>query len=155
MTIAKRILKINKVFERVSKSVTIFINNKKHTYKTDRNGLISVKLGKNMKPGTYTIKIEYKGFSQSNKIIVKHAISSKKTVKVKKSAKKVTLKVKLKGNNKKKTIKFKIKGKTYKAKTNKKGIAKLTLKKNKFKKGKNKVKISYMKDTLKTKVKIL
>lgn len=36
--------------ETASKSVTIFINNKKHTYKTDRNGLISVKLGKNMKP---------------------------------------------------------------------------------------------------------
>lgn len=134
--------------ETASKGVTVYINSKKYTYKTDRNGMISVKLGKNMKPGTYTIKIVYKGFSQTNKVVVKHAISSKKTVKVKKSAKNVTLKVKLKGNNKKKTIKFKIKGKTYKAKTNKKGIAKLTLKKTKFKKGKNTVKISYLKDSL-------
>lgn len=44
---------------------------------------------------------------------------------------------------------------TKQTKTNKKGIAKLTLKKTKFKKGKNTVKISYLKDTIKTKVKIL
>ena len=140
------------------KSVRVIIDNKKYTYKTDKNGFITIKLNKKIAPGKHTVKIQYKGFTVSNKLVVKHALKSKKVVKVKKSAKKVVLKAKLKSTSKKaiknKKIKFKIKGKTYTAKTNKKGIAKLTVKKNKFKKGKNPVKITYLKDVLKTSVKI-
>ncbi|MBE6502710.1 MAG: hypothetical protein E7Z76_00240 [Methanobrevibacter sp.] len=58
---------------------------------------------------------------------------SLKTIKVKKSAKKLTLKAKLKKGNtliNKAKIKFKFNGITYKAKTNKKGIAKATVKKS-------------------------
>ena len=61
-------------------------------------------------------------------------------------------------NKKKKLIKFTFKGKTYKAKTNKKGIAKVTVKKaviNKLKKGKTyKAKVAYKKDYVKTTVKV-
>ena len=77
------------------------------------------------------------------------------------SDEKVKLKATLKINGKKvkgKKITFKFKGKTYKVKTNKKGIAQKTLKKNiikKLKKGKKyTVKVTYLKDTIKTTVKV-
>lgn len=69
-----------------------------------------------------------------------------KTVKVKKSAKKLVLTAKLtKGKSliKGKTITFKFNGKTYKAKTNSKGIAKITVNKNILKKLKVGKKIYY------------
>ncbi len=69
-----------------------------------------------------------------------------KTVKVKKSAKKLILQATLKVNGKavnKKLIVFKFNGKTYKAKTNKKGIAKVTVKKAVLKKLKVGKKVKY------------
>lgn len=85
----------------------------------------------------------------------------KKTVKIKKTAKKLVLKATLKINGKKvkgKIIKFKFKGKTYKGKTNKNGIAKVTIKKKvikKLKKGKKyTVKITYGKKSVKMVVKV-
>jgi exopolyphosphatase/guanosine-5'-triphosphate,3'-diphosphate pyrophosphatase len=140
--------------ETAGKSVNVIIDNKKQVLKTDNNGFISVLLDKNLNPGTHTIKVQYKGSSVENKIAVKHALSSKKLVKAKKSSKKVTLTAKLSKKLKNQVIKFKIKGKTYKVKTNKNGIAKLTIK-NKFKKGKYSVKISYLKDTIQTSLKVM
>ena len=69
-----------------------------------------------------------------------------KKVKVKRSAKKLVLKATLKINGKAvkgKVVKFKFNKKTYKAKTNKKGIAKIKIKINKG--GKYKIKTSYKK----------
>ena len=79
---------------------------------------------------------------------------------VKKSAKKLVLKASLKNSKalKGKIITFKFNGKNYKAKTGSKGIAKVTIKKNviqKLRKGKTyTVKITYLKNTVKTKVKV-
>ena len=80
---------------------------------------------------------------------------------IKKTAKKLTLSAKLtKGKTvlKNKKITFKFKGKTYTAKTNKKGIAKVTIKKSvlkTLKAGKKyTVKISYLKDSIKRTVKV-
>ncbi|WP_407377484.1 Ig-like domain repeat protein [Methanobrevibacter sp.] len=147
--------------ESASKSVSVMIDNKKNTYKTDANGYITIKLDKNLAPATHTIKIQYKEFAVENKIVVKHSLQSKKVVTAKKSAKKVVLTAALKSSNKNliknKKIKFKINGKTYTAKTNSKGIAKLTIKKNvikNLKKGKHSVKITYLKDTITTSIKI-
>ena len=69
-----------------------------------------------------------------------------KKVKVKKSAKKLVLKATLKINGKAvkgKVIKFKFNKKTYKAKTNKKGVAKVTIKKKVLKKLKVGKKVKY------------
>ena len=69
-----------------------------------------------------------------------------KKVKVKKSAKKLVLKATLKINGKAvkgKTITFKFNGKTFKAKTNKKGVAKATIKKKVLKKLKVGKKVTY------------
>ena len=84
-----------------------------------------------------------------------------KAVKVKKSAKKLVLKATLKINGKAakgKVLKFKFNGKTYKAKTNKKGIAKVTVKKKVLKKlkvGKKvKYQVTYSKTTVKKSAKV-
>lgn len=83
------------------------------------------------------------------------------TVKVKKSAKKLVIKATLKINNKAakgKKITFKFNGKKYVAKTNKKGVAKITVKKSVLKKlkvGKKiKYQASYGKKTVKKTVKV-
>ena len=84
-----------------------------------------------------------------------------KKVKVKKSAKKLVLTAKLtKGKTliKGKKITFKFKGKTYKAKTNKKGVAKVSIKKSVLKKLKIGKKVTYqatyLKDTVKKTAKV-
>jgi len=69
-----------------------------------------------------------------------------KTVKIKKSAKKLVLQATLKQGNKAlsgKKVTFKFNGKTYKVKTNKKGVAKVTIKKNVLKKLKVGKKVKY------------
>ena len=129
------------------KIVTFNVNGKTYKIKTDKNGYATFKA--NFKPKTYVITASFEGFKVSNKIVVKKVltaknISVKKGKKIKFKAKLVNTKGKpLKG----KKITFKFKGKTYKAKTNKKGIATLKLK-LKLKVGKYKIKVKYGKSSL-------
>jgi hypothetical protein len=139
-------------------SVKFTINGKSTTVTTDKEGIAKIKITD--VPKKYTITTTYDGKSVKNTVTVKQVLKAKK-VTVKKTAKKFTLKATLKINGKKvkgKKITFKLNGKTYKAKTNKKGIAKIAVKKNvikKLKKGKKyTVKVTYLKDTIKTTVKV-
>ena len=138
--------------------VTFTINKKTKTVKTDKNGIAKIKITD--VPKKYTIITKYMGKTYKNSVTVKHVLKTSK-ITVKKTAKKFTLKATLKINGKLvkgKIIKFKFNGKTYKAKTNKKGIAQKILTKkviNKLKKGKTyTVKVTYLKDTIKTTVKV-
>ena len=139
-------------------SVKFTINGKSTTVKTNKNGIAKIKITD--VPKKYTIKTTFNGKSVKNTVTVKQVLKAKK-VTVKKTAKKFTLKATLKINGKLqkgKIITFKFNGKTYKVKTNKKGIAQKTLNKkviNKLKKGKTyAVKVTYSKDTIKTTVKV-
>ena len=141
--------------------VKVKIGKKTYTFKTDKNGFITIKLTKKFTPKKYVIRATYKGYSIKNTIKVKQVIFAKKVVKVKKSAKRLVLKAKLKQGKKvlkKKKVTFKFRGKKYKAKTNKKGIVKVTVKRNvikKLKAGKKyKYRITYLKDSVKRTVKV-
>ena len=112
--------------------VTIKIGSKKFNVKTDANGYATLKIPKTITPGKYTVSVTVMKQTIKNTLTVKQVLKTTKTVKVKKSAKKLTLKATLKKGStalKYKVVKFKVNGKTYSAKTNKKGIATVTLKK--------------------------
>ena len=142
----------------IGEKVTFTINKKTTTVTTDKNGIAKIKIVD--VPKKYTITTKYKGKTYTNKVTVKQVLTASK-VNVKKTAKSFTLKAKLKVNGKLvkgKVITFKFNGKTYKVKTNAKGIAQKKLNKNvikKLKKGKTyAVKVTYLKDTIKTTVKV-
>jgi len=140
--------------------ITIKIGSKTFTVKTDKNGYATLVIPNTITTGKYNVVATYKGQSVKNTIQVKQVLKSTKTVTVKKSAKKLVLKATLKGKTalKNKVVKFKVNGKTYSGKTNSKGIAKVTIKKaaiNKLKAGKKyTVTISYLKNTIKTTLKV-
>ena len=140
------------------KSVIFVINGKTVTVKTDKNGMAKIKITE--VPNKYTAITIYNGKTYKNTVTVKQVLKTKK-VTVKKTAKKFALKATLKINGKLqkgKVIKFEFNGKAYKVTTNKKGVAQKTLNKkviNKLKKGKTySVKVTYLKDTIKTTVKV-
>ena len=135
--------------------VAIKVGSKTYKVKTDKNGYATLKLTELPKSKAYTITATYKGQTVKNTLKVKQVLSAK-SAKVKKSAKKLVLKATLKQGKKPikaKKVVFKFKGKNYAAKTNKKGIAQVTIKKSvikKLKAGKKyPVKVSYIKDAVK------
>ena len=140
--------------------VTIKINGVTYTLKTDKYGYATLPI--HLKPKSYTATSTYHKYTVKNKVTVKQTLKLvKKTVKVKKG-KSLVLRAKLKWTNGKaivgKKITFKFKGKKYVVKTNKKGIAKLTIKKSvtkKLKAGKSyKCSAKYIKETATGKVKV-
>ncbi|WP_407377216.1 hypothetical protein, partial [Methanobrevibacter sp.] len=140
--------------------VVIKLNKKTYKVKTDKNGVVKFTIPNTLKKfGKYTITATYKGQTIKNTIKVRQILTSKKTVKVKKTAKKLVVSAKLKKKLKGKKIIFKFKGKKYTTKTNKNGIAKLTIKKNvikKLNKGKSyNLIIFYNKINIKTKIKVI
>ena len=116
--------------------------------------------------GTHQVTIQYSRgddfYSKTFNVKVKSVIKLKlKKVTVKKSAKKLVLKATLKINGKaakKKKVIFKFNGKKFKAKTNKKGVAKVVIKKKflkKLKVGKKvKYSVKYGKKTVKRTAKV-
>ena len=146
----------------VGKNQQVIIKLNKQTYKvkTDAKGLISFKILSALKPGTYKLTATYKGESIKKTIKVKQNLKTSKYT-IKKSAKKLTVKATLKNGKtavKNKKITLSINGKKITAKTNKYGIAKFTIKKNvisKLKVGKKyTMKVTYLKNTIKTTLKV-
>lgn len=140
--------------------VTFKANGKKiGSAKTNSKGVASLKI--TQVPKTYKISATALGKTVTKKLTVKQILTLKK-VTVKKSAKKLVLTAtlkKIKGKFlKSKKITFKFNGKTFKAKTDKKGVAKVTIKSSVLKKLKVGEKVSYqatyIKDTVKKTVKI-
>lgn len=121
--------------------------------KTNAKGYASINI--NPAPGKYKITAEYRNAEVTKNFIVKHVLKLGK-ITVKKSAKNLVLKASLKQGKKAlsyKSVTFKFLGKNYKIKTNKNGIAKLTISKKILKKltvGKTIVyQATYKKDTIK------
>lgn len=143
------------------KYVTISFNGATKQVKTDSKGYAYFAIPSSAKPKTakYTITASYNGVKASNKVKISSIIKAK-NLKVKKSAKKLTIKVTLKKVNKKylkgKKLTLKFKGKKYTAKTNKKGIATFKITKKvlkKLKAGKKYAyKVSYNKDVVSKKI---
>ena len=134
------------------------MNGKIYNVKTDTNGVAKIRITD--VPKKYIVTTIYNGKSVRNTVTVKHVLTAGKLT-VKKTAKKFTLKATLKINGKLvkgKWITFKFAGKTYKVKTNVKGVAQKVLNKKvikKLNKGKTyTVKATYLKDTIKTTVKV-
>ena len=155
-----------------NKTVKFTLAGKTYTVKTDAKGV--AKLAINIyKPGTYKLAVSFAGEStlgasskQATIKILKNKVKiTRKTKKVKRSAKKRTLKYYVKTKTGKKMgikgvkVYLKINKKTYKAKTNKKGLVKFKVKLPRVKKT-YKVKVTFKgnkankKRTLKTKVKV-
>lgn len=136
--------------------VKIVVNGVTYTKKTDGNGVASLDI--NLNPGSYKVVATnpVTGYSLTNTFKILSTIVSSDIKKVYTDGKKFTARF-LKSDGTplaKKTVKFKINGKTYKVKTNKNGVASLSLKT--LRKGTYKI-ISYNKDGLKrtNKVKVV
>ena len=108
--------------------VKITFNGLTKNVKTDNDGYATLKL--DAAPKTYTIKAAYNGVTKSTKVTIKNILKASNISK--KKSKKIKFSATLKNSKGKvivgKKITFKFKGKTYSAKTNKKGVAKISLK---------------------------
>ncbi len=129
--------------------------------KTNSKGVATIKLTKVQVPKTYKITATALGKSVTKKVTVKQVLTLK-TANVKKSAKKLVLTATLKKGKKAikgKSITFKFNGKKIKTvKTNKKGIAKVTITKATLQKLKAGKKVTYqaiyLKDVVKRTAKV-
>ena len=107
--------------------VTFKVNGKTYYAYTNTKGYVSFNI--NLKPSTYTIIASYNGYQVTNKIKIKTTLITK-NINVKKG-KTIKFTAKLLNSEgkiiKNKKITFKFKSKTYKIKTNNKGIATLKI----------------------------
>lgn len=127
-------LKDSKGNKLIGKTVEVKFNGKTYYQVTDENGKVAFKAYAKVAK-KYPIYITYKGDDTYNLKTIKGTVKisknkvkfSKATKKVKRSSAKRSFKITLKTSNKKvlkaKKLYLRIKGKTYKAKTNKKGVA--------------------------------
>ena len=112
--------------------VTFNINGKTYSKFTNSKGYASIKIGTTFAPKTYTITTVYKDNKVSNKITVKPTLICKNMAVKKGKTFKYTVKLLNKNGKilKYKYVKVTFKGKTYKVKTNSKGIATFKIKVN-------------------------
>ncbi len=143
------------------KYVSFKINGKYITkVKTNKTGWAVFKIPTKYLPKKYKFTVSALGKTYNRNVTVKQVLTIK-SVKVRKYASKLALTATLKKGKspiKSKYLTFKFNGKTFKAKTNKKGIAKVTVKKSilrKLKIGKKvKYQVTYIKDAVKKSSKV-
>ena len=141
-------------------AITYFnIDGKDFRVKTNSKSIASLKI--NLKPGKHKIIVSGNTYKVSNTILVKHVVKLKE-VTIKKSAKKVVLQATLKQGTKalkNKKVIFNFNNTKYTVKTNKNGVAKITVNKSILNKLNVGEKITYSaaygKDVVKRTVKIL
>ncbi len=133
-----------------NKLVLFNINGQQFTINTDKNGYASLKISQ--VPNKYIVSVQYRDVKVQNTITVKKVLTAKNLSKKKAKKIKYTATVKGKSPFIGKKVTFKIKGKTYRAKTNKKGVATVYLKNLKV--GKHKIVITYEKTKLTKTIKI-
>ena len=133
-------------------SVSVTIGSKKYTVNVVKGkGTLSVsglKVGKYTAKATFAATAQYAASTKSATFNVKKTVTklTLSKVKVKKSAKKLVIKATLKINGKAKkglTVKFKFNKNSYSAKTDKNGVAKITVAKKVLKKLKVNKKVTY------------
>ena len=138
-----------------SKKISINVNGATYNRITDKDGKVTLNL--NLKKGTYTTQFSYAGDNSTTNATGKSSIVIKSPTKTKlklgdkdinyRQGSKCLFYVKLLTKDgkpvKNQIVVFKVAGKTYKAKTNKNGVAKIFLN---LKKGKHKVKYSFKKN---------
>lgn len=134
-------------------AVEISVGGKSYTIYTDGQGYASFGLD-NLKPGDYTLTASSFGFEVSNGIVIRPVLTASDITK--KRAKTVKFSAKLVDTNGKaskgKKITFKVNGKKYSAKTNKKGVATISIKN--LKAGKYKITTKYLTSKIKNTIKI-
>lgn len=112
---------------KAGEKVTFAIGKKTYVKKTDKDGFAKLKIAST--PGLYEMGVKYNNYLVVTHLYVKQVLKPITSFKNKKVKPKIRFKVKFLGKNKKgKIIKVKFNKKTYKAKTNKKGIATFSLK---------------------------
>lgn len=112
---------------KAGQKVTFKIDGKTYSKKTDKNGYAKLKITN--KPGYYYVYAKYNDFAVYNTVYVKQVLKQLTSFRGKSLSSTFKYKVKFLGKNKKnKKITVRFNKKTYKAKTNKKGIATFTLK---------------------------
>ena len=141
-----------------NRKVKITINGKTYTRTTNKNGYALLKIS--LPPKAYTVKAAYGSLRITKKVTVKSIVSAN-NINAKKSSKSIKIKVTLKKVNRKylkyKKVTLKFNKKTFKAKTNKRGVVTFTIKKNiynKLKVGKKYTyQVIYAKDKVKKSIK--
>lgn len=121
------------------------------TVLTDEKGYAKLTIkDANLLPKTHSITAEYRGCKVSNKLVVKQILKSQNKKFKSKKSKTFTATLKTSSGKaiKGKQITFKFNGKTYKAKTNSQGIAKIAIK-NFSKVGSYKITVTYLKTSIK------
>lgn len=136
----------------VGEIVKINFNGKANDVKTDNDGYATLTL--DAAPKTYTISAVCNGITKSSKVTIKNILKASNVSK--KKAKTIKFSATLKTSKGKaitgKKITFKLKGKTYTAKTNKKGVATISIKNLKV--GKYTITSKYGECTVKNTIKI-
>ena len=141
-------------------TVTVKLNKITYRLKTNAKGLAILNIPNTLTPKAYAVTASYAGQSIKNTINVKQTLKTSKNKVIRKSTGKCVFEATLKTSKNKplkyKIISFKFNGKTYKAKTNSKGIAKVTINKkviDKLKIGKKYgLNVVYQRDVVKSTV---